>query len=240
MFFLLSTQKPLPFWGAVCDYEDLQPGIAVGIDQCIQTAALLAVGALLVVVAGVVRNILDRVDGADRVAVDLVHSAVDCRDTHCLAAIVAHSLDALVGGIAGGTGGHEDQHMLVTDHGLDVVAEDHLGVGVVLGLHHINGIVRVHAAEAALGQLLRQAGADDRGAVQTQNGIHGRIILKGSHQILGSSLGFAEPGLGIGDVDIIVNMAVVGGKMATGNTQRGIAALYRQIGDLDHSSILHK
>ena len=39
-----TPQKTAPRWGAVF-YIDLQPGIAVGIDQGIQTAALLAVGA---------------------------------------------------------------------------------------------------------------------------------------------------------------------------------------------------
>ena len=46
-------------------------------------------------------------------------------------------------------------------------------------------------------------------------------------------------GLGVGDIDVIIDMAVIGGEMAMGEPQRDVAVAYRQIGDVDHSKLLH-
>jgi hypothetical protein len=100
--------------------------------------------------------------------------------------------------------------------------------------------VGIDGTEAALGQFLRQASADDGGTVQTQNGVHRGIIDKGSHHLLGNILRFAEAGLGICNINVVIDMAVVGGEVAASHSQGHIAALYRQVGNLNHSRILHR
>ena len=128
--------------------------------------------------------------------------------------------------------------MLTADHGLDVLTEDHLGVGVVLRLHHVDRIVLIDASEAALGQLVGKTGTDHGGAVQTQDRIHGGIVDEVQHQLLGYRLGLAQAGLGVGDVDVIIDMAVVGGEMPVGEPQGDVAVLHRQKIDIDHSRAL--
>ena len=217
----------------------LQPGIAVGIDQGVQASALLAVGAVLVVVAGVVGQVIHIINRGDLVTADLIGHGIQGCHADDLAAVVTDGLDALLGGEAGGAGCHQHQHVLVADHGLDVVPEEHLVVDAEFRLHHIDRLVGVDALEAALGQLVGKAGADDGGAVQTEDGIDHGAVGQGLDQLLGNSLGFAETGLGVGNINIIIDMGVVGGEMPPGDTQGNVATSYRQVHQVDHTSILH-
>ena len=84
----------------------LQCRITVAVHQSIQLSALLAVGAILVVVAGVIRQVFQLVHGAHRQAAELGNGAVQSSNTDHLAAVITHSLNALVGSVAGGAGGH--------------------------------------------------------------------------------------------------------------------------------------
>ena len=215
----------------------LQPGVAVGIDQGVQASALLAVGAVLVVVAFVIGQVVLGEDAVDLLAADLIGHGVQGRNAHDLAAVVTDGLDALLGGIAGGAGSHQHQHMLVADHGLDVVTEEHLVVDAEFRLHNINGLVGVQAVEAVLAQLICQAGADDCGAVQTQDGIHrGTAPVKSSHQLLCNFPSLTQTALGIGNINIIVNVAMVGRKMTLGHPEGNIAALNGKSAGFDHKS----
>ena len=97
----------------------------------------------------------------------------------------------------------------------------------------------IDGAEAGLGQLLGDAGAQHRRAVQTQHRIHGGIVDKVGNQLIGAVPRFAETGLLVGDVNVVVDMGVVGHEMTLGNPQRGVAVLHGQFYKLDHNFFLH-
>ena len=86
--------------------------------------------------------------------------------------------------------------------------------------------------------MVRKPGAQHRGAVQTQHGIHGGIVDEIGHQLIGAVPGLAETGLLVGDVHIVVDMGVIGHEMTLGDPQGGVAALYGQFYKLDHSFFL--
>jgi hypothetical protein len=56
-----------------------------------------------------------------------------------------------------------------------------------------------------------------------------------AHQLFGAGLGFADTGLVVGDIDVIVDVAVVSGKMTTGNSKRDIATATGKMDQLDHN-----
>ena len=124
--------------------------------------------------------------------------------------------------------------MLPPDHGLHVVPEDDLGVGIVLRLQNIDGLVGVNRPEAALRQLSGNAGTQHRRTIQAQDRIHRGIIDKMGHQLLGAVLRLAEAGFLEGDVHIIIDMGMVGGKMAPGDTQRRVAPADGEIHQGNH------
>ena len=114
--------------------------------------------------------------------------------------------------------------MLALQHGLEVVAEEQLAVGVVFRADDIDGLVGVDGGKAAFGQFPGKAGADDLGAVQADDGVDdgaGDVFLG---QLSGHRLGVAQASLEGGDVDVIVDVAVVGGKVPLGHLQRHRAA----------------
>ena len=192
----------------------------------------------MVIIASVIRQILHGIDGFHRIACHLVHRPIDSRHSADLAAIVLDGLDRPLGGKARGDGGHQHQHMLAPDHGLNVLPEDDLRIGIVFRLHYIDGLMGVDGAKARFGQLLGNAGAQHRGAVQTQHRIHRHIIDKAGNQLIGTVPSLAETGLLIGDVHIVVDMGMVGHKMSLGNSQRRVAPLHGQFYKLDHGAFL--
>ena len=136
-------------------------------------------------------------------------------------------LQGLDGGLRGVARGHrrgQDQHVLAFDHGLDVVAEDQLAARGVLRGHHVDGLVRVHVAEVVARQLLGKARADDLHAVQTQHGVDDGGVRIGCHQRLCHSLRLGQARLLHGDVDVVVDVAVAGGKVPLCHAQKEIGS----------------
>ena len=74
-------------------------------------------------------------------------------------------------------------------------------------------------------QLISNARADDLGAVQTQNRVNDRICAVIRHQLLGNCARLAESRLLRGNVDIVIGVAVHGGKMSLCHTQEHILVL---------------
>ena len=128
--------------------------------------------------------------------------------------------------------------MLTPDHGLQIVPEDHLGVIIVFRLHHIHGLMGVDGAEARFGQLLGHAGAKNGCSIQTQNGVHGGIIDKMRNQLRGGVLRLVQTGFLLSDVDVIVDVAVVGGEVALGDAQGGLSVASGQVGQFWHKRFL--
>ena len=216
----------------------LQLRIAEAVDQGVDFLPGLAVGALPVVVAGVAGKVLNGVDRPDGVALHLVYGAVNGRHTRHGAAVIGDGLQGALGGIARGNGSHEHQNVLAPDHALGIVPENDLGVGIVFRLQDIDGLVGIDGAEAALGQLLGKAGAHHTGAVQAQYGVHRGVIHEIGHQLPRAVLGLAEAGLLIGDIHIVIDVGVIGCKMAPGNAKGRTAMANGHLHQSDHSSCL--
>ena len=130
--------------------------------------------------------------------------------------------------------------MLALDHVHGVVPEDHLVVDAILRLQHIDGLVGIDGAEAALGQLGSHAGTQNRGTVHTQDGIHRGIVDKMGNQLTGAVLGLTETGLLISNINVVVDVGVVGGKMALGHPQRCFTLSNGQVHQCDHTVSLLK
>ena len=193
----------------------------------------------MVVIALVIGQVVHGVDGADRIACDFIHRTVDGGNTGNPAAVVGDRLNGTLGSKAGGDGSHQHQNMLAADHGLDVVPENDLGIGIVFGLHNVDGLVGIDGTEAGLGQFVGDAGTQNSGAVQTQNGIHGSVIDEVGNQLISTGLGLRNTGLLEGDINVVIDMGVIGHKVALGNTQGDITLLDRQFHKLDHGHFLH-
>ena len=64
---------------------------------------------------------------------------------------------------------------------------------------------------------------------------HDGAVLVGTYQFSGHGLGLRQAGLLGGDVDVIVDVAVAGGKMSLGNAQEQVAFLGGQLDHVDHN-----
>jgi len=124
--------------------------------------------------------------------------------------------------------------VLAPNHGLDIVTENNLGVGVVLRFQNIDSLMLIDGAEAGLGQLLGNAGAQDSGAVQAKDGIHGGIINKVGDQLVCAVLRFTQACLLISNINIVIDMRVIGREVAPGDAQGDVAMAYGKIHQFDH------
>ncbi len=204
----------------------LQLRITKAVYQSFNAVALFAEGAVFCIVALIVRQIFRTEYRLNGNVFNRLHIAVDGRHTFHDAAIILDTFDALVDGFAGSDRSHQNEHVLAADHRLDVVPENQLAVGIVFRRDHINTAMRIQRHKTAVGEFVGKAGADDFGSVQTNNGIHngsGHIML---HQCLGYAGSFAQTAFQGGDVDIIIDVAVVGGEMALYNL-KGYSSVVR-------------
>ncbi len=94
----------------------------------------------MVVEALVVGQVVHGIDGTDGITGNLVHSTVNGSNTCHTAAVVLNCLDGTLGGKAGGDGCHQNQNVLTPDHGLDIVTENNLGIGVIFSIFFITKI----------------------------------------------------------------------------------------------------
>ena len=126
--------------------------------------------------------------------------------------------------------------MLVPDQGLGVVAEDNLAVGVVLRLQHADVAVIVDTAGGG-DELFRQTGADDSRAIQTEDRVdrNGTVMRR---KLLGNVSGLGQTGLMVGNINVVVDMAVVGRKMASGHTKGHVSSLDGQFLNFNHFVVL--
>ena len=81
---------------------------------------------------------------------------------------VYQGVAAFADGDACGDGGHQDNDMLTLDHWLDIVAENHLAIGVVFRCDHVDSAVSVHGEISGACKFLGEQSTDDLGAVQTK------------------------------------------------------------------------
>ena len=70
----------------------LQCGVAEAVDQSIDPAACLAVGAVTVIIALVIGQVCHGVDGMHGITADFIHGAVNAGNTGHLTAVVANAM----------------------------------------------------------------------------------------------------------------------------------------------------
>ena len=197
-----------------------------------------AQGAVAGVEAGVIRQTGGVKDGGDRVAQALVGGGKNSRKPCHDAAVVVHGFHGCLNGVAGGDGCRKDEHVLALDHGGKIIPQNDLAAGSVLRRDDIDGLVGVHIGKAVLGQLVGKAGANDLCAVQTEHGIHDGAVLVSADQLLCHGLCLGKAGLLGGHVDVIVDVAVAGGKMSLGHPQEQFAFAGGKLDHVDHCTAL--
>ena len=116
--------------------------------------------------------------------------------------------------------------------------EHDLGVCIVLRLQNIDGLVLVDGSESTFGQFFGNTGAQHGGTIQAQYGVHRRIVDEVCHQLPGTVFCLTQARLLISNIYIVIDMTVIGGKVATGIAQRRIPPANRQIDDFDHRKYL--
>ena len=87
---------------------------------------------------------------------------------------------------------------------------------------------------AGVRQLPGQASADDAHAVQAQDRVHRAVVPEPGHQLPGNVPGLGELGFLLGDVDVVIDVAVVGGEMPPGYPQGDVSMGHGQSFDLKH------
>ncbi len=172
-------------------------------------------GLIALVILQIVR-IEDRGNGD---AIALADGGEDRRYADDMAAVILDRVDRGKRGLARGDGRGEDQYMLVIDHRAGIVAEHHLTVAHELGREDIDGVVRVQIHEARVGELLRDKGADDLGAVQTDDRVDDGVGAVEGHNLLCDRLCLRHTEFLGRDVDIVVGVAVHRREMSLLHTQ---------------------
>ena len=81
-------------------------------------------------------NVLRSKDGVDFDARNFVNSAEQSRNAYQLAAVISEAAHGSFDCPAGRSAGDKQQNALAPDHGLSVVAEDHLIVAVLFGCYY--------------------------------------------------------------------------------------------------------
>ena len=192
----------------------------MGVDQRVQAVSGLAQGAIVAVGALViVQHVPGIENGNHGEALALLYAGENGADAHGNAVIVADGFHGGLGGVAGGHGSGQHQYVLAHDHGGGIIPEQQLAAAGMLGRRHVDGAVGVHVHKAGLGELAGHAGADHLRAVQAQDGIDDGGGLKGRRQLHRGLPGLGQAVLGHGQDDIIIDVAVAGGKMPAGDAQ---------------------
>ena len=106
-----------------------------------------------------------------------------------------------------------------------ILTEDHLTGGGVLRRYDIHGVMLVGGADAGGGHLLGKARAQDLGPVQAQHRVDDERMVELDDQLLRRLPGLGQAVLGVGHVDVVVDVAVVGGEVSLGNAQGNAAVL---------------
>lgn len=206
----------------------------MGIHQRVQLDARLAKGAVVAAGAPVVgHHVILIENGRDGIALAFVHAGENGADAHGDAVIIPDSLHGCLGGVARGHGRSQHQHVLAHDHRGQIIAEQQLAAGRMLRSDHVNGAVGVHIGEPGPRQLGRHARADHFRAVQAQDGVDDGGGIEDGHQFLRGFPGLGQAVLGERQVDVIIQVAVAGGKVAPGNAQADVGAGVREFHQLN-------
>ncbi|MFR9189171.1 MAG: hypothetical protein ACLVL7_02150 [Anaerotruncus massiliensis (ex Togo et al. 2019)] len=120
------------------------------------------------------------------------------------------------------------EHVPAGEHRDEVVAEDHLPVGVELGGDDENVLFAVDRCEVIFGELLRQERADDLAAVHADDRVDGLLIGVVLRERDGRLARHHEIVLHHRDVDVVVDVGMARDKVAgnRGDLQVAVAGRY--------------
>ena len=152
-----------------------------------------------------------RTDGVSRA---LINGSEDRANSRNHAVVVFDSLNSSLSGISRSDRCGKDKHVLTCDHGNDIVAEEKLASRGMLGSYHVYGLMRVKISKVTLGQLLGNKRADDLRSVEAEDSVDDSITAIIGYQLLCESLRLGKTSLLSGHVDIVVDMAMAGGKVS--------------------------
>ena len=144
----------------------------MSVDEGIQLMSALTEGAGPVFIGLVAGDISGGEGGNNREAADGINGTEQGADAGNSAAVILDTFQTAVDGHSGGGGCQQKQHMLVADGGTQVIAEDHLIVGVEFRSDHVHCFVAVGGNEVMLFQLGGHESTYDLAAVHADDGIN--------------------------------------------------------------------
>ena len=200
----------------------LQLGIAEAVYQRVKPLPGLAPGAFGGVVGGIARQVPGVEQGGHGQARKTVDGGEYGGDAHGLAAVVGDGLGGGLGGVAGGNRCHQDQHVFPVDHRRGVLAEDQLAAHRALRGDHVHIPVGVDVHVPRLGHLAGHAGRDHLRAVQAQYGVDQGVHLVFLRQLQRHLARLSEAEFLVGDVNVIIDVAVAGGEMTPAHLQQDV------------------
>ena len=210
----------------------------MAVDETVDLDSRLAHGAIAGGVDLVIGNVLFVVNALNGEPFTFLRASEDGANANGDTAVITDRFDCGFRGIACGDGCRENENVLADDHGSDIIAEDDLASAGVFGGDDVNGAVRVHVHVACARQLACHASAHDFRAVETKDRVDdlrgGNLIAK--ELCARASLGKAV--LGHGEVNIIIRMAVAGGKMPHSYAQGEISVLAGDFDEIDCHNVL--
>ena len=210
----------------------------MAIDETVDLDACFAHGAFASGVDLVIGNVLFVINALNGEALAFLRASENGANADGDTAIITDRLDRGFRGITRGNGCRENENVLADDHGSNVVTEDDLASAGVFGGDDVNGAVRVHVHVACARQFACHASAHDLRAVETKDRVNdlrgGNLIAK--ELCARASLGKAV--LGHGEVNIIIRMAVAGGKVPHSYAQGEISVLAGDFDEIDCHNVL--
>ena len=191
----------------------------MGVDEGVDFLAGAAHGAFVGGKGAVAYKVVGVEDRLDLVAHKVVYGGEDgCYSCH-VATVVFYCLDCRPCGVAGVHRSREDKYIFATDHGCNVLAEyKHTATCVMLGGDDVYRLMRVEIHIVATCKFLGKAGADNLHTVKAEYSIDYGVVIVGD-KFLCHRLRFGKSGLLRGDVDVVIDMAVTGGKVPLYNTE---------------------
>lgn len=157
-------------------------------------------------IACVVAKVIGVEHGINGMSCTFVNGSEYSANTCDLTAIVFDRFDSRLSGKACGNRCGKHEYVFAFDHRGNIVAEDKLASGCVLGSYHVDGLMRVEVHKITFSQLFGKAGTYDLSSVETENGINYSCVVIVGNQFLGNSLSLGKTGLLRRYVNIVIDV----------------------------------
>ncbi len=205
----------------------LQLRVAEGIDHRLNADFLLTERARIAVIGSIVRYIVTGKNGVDRNAVHFTDRTEQRSNAANQSAVIAHTFNAAANADAGCNGCHQQNDILAAHHRFNVFTEKQLAVCRAFRANDINGLMCIVDGVSGILQLLCKECADYVRAVQTDDGVNrSGIVGILLCQNMGTFCRFIQAGLDRCQINIIIDVRVIGDKMSGNRLQRCNARIF--------------